>query len=88
MSELPPRIQELISTPTRQQIFDVIVTQKDGFTFSDVFTALEAKKVDVSITSVQNFLKALCYRRFLKEYNLKESKTPGRSTIHYKRLAK
>lgn len=86
MSDLPPRIKELISTPTRAEIFKTITHQKDGFTFLDVFTTLEKKQVNVSITSVQNFLKALSYRGYLREYTLKETKTPGRSTIHYKKL--
>jgi len=66
----------------------MVSSLKDGFTFLDVFTALERQGVNVSITSVQNFLKALCYRGYLKEYNIKETKTPGRSTIHYKKLLK
>jgi len=85
MSDIPLRIKELISTPTREEIFKMIANQKDGFTFLDVYQALERNKVNVSITSVQNLLKALSYRGYLKEYTLKESKTPGRSTIHYKR---
>lgn len=86
MSELPSRVQELISTPTREEIFKMINSQQDGFTFLDVYTALKNKGINVSITSVQNLLKALSYRGYLKEYNLKKTKTPGRSTIHYKRL--
>lgn len=86
MNDLPPRIRELISTPTRKEIFKSITRQKDGFTFLDVFTTLEKKQVNVSITSVQNFLKALSYRGYLREYTLKETKTPGRSTIHFKKV--
>ncbi|MEQ8361238.1 MAG: transcriptional repressor [Cyclobacteriaceae bacterium] len=85
MSELPPRVQELISTTTREEIFKMIDSQLDGFTFHDVYTALKNKGVNVSITSVQNLLKALSYRGYLKEYALKKTKTPGRSTIHYKK---
>jgi len=85
MSELPPRVQELISTPTREEIFKMIASQQDGFTFHDVYTALESEGISVSITSVQNLLKALSYRGYLKEYTLKKTKTPGRSTIHYKK---
>ena len=84
MSKLPPEIQELISTPIREQIFKIINTQKDGFTFLDIHQALEKKRVDVSMTSVQNFIKSLSYRGYLKESPLKESKTAGRSTIHFK----
>jgi Fe2+ or Zn2+ uptake regulation protein len=85
MSELPSRIRELISTPTREEIFKMINSQQDGFTFLDVYTALKNKGINVSITSVQNLLKALSYRGYFKEYTLKKTKTPGRSTIHYKK---
>jgi len=88
MSEHPFQIRDLISTPTREEIFKMVSSLKDGFTFLDVYTALEKEKVNVSITSVQNFLKALSYRGYLKEYTIKETKTPGRSTIHYKKLVK
>ncbi|MGE0589407.1 MAG: transcriptional repressor [Cyclobacteriaceae bacterium] len=86
MSELPPSIQELISTPIRKEIFKMVNLQKDGFTFHELYSSLEKKNINVSVTSVQNFLKALHYRGYLKEYALKENKTPGRSTIHYKKL--
>ena len=85
MNKYPPRVQELISTPTREEIFKIITTQQDGFTFHDVYTALKNENIEVSITSVQNLLKALSYRGYLKEYTLKKTKTPGRSTIHYKK---
>lgn len=85
MNELPPRVRELISTPTREDIFKIIASQQDGFTFQDVFSALKNKGVNVSITSVQNLLKALSYRGYLKDYPLKKTKTAGRSTIHYKK---
>ncbi|MEQ8426042.1 MAG: transcriptional repressor [Cyclobacteriaceae bacterium] len=87
MSELPPRIQELISTPIREKIFKLIDSQKDGFTFQEVYKALEKREVDVSVTSVQNFLKSLSYRGYLKEYTVKDNKTRGRSTIHYKKTS-
>ena len=85
MSELKPWIKELISTPKREQIFKIISNQKDGFTFHDVYASVEEHNITASVTSVQNFLKALSYRGFLEEYPLKENKTPGRSTIHYKK---
>ena len=88
MSDLKPWIKDLISTPQREKIFKIISHQKDGFTFHDVYTSVEKDKITASITSVQNFLKALSYRGFLKEYPLKENKTPGRSTIHYKKSNK
>ncbi len=88
MTEHPFRIKDLISTPAREEIFKMVSNQRDGFTFHDIFTALEKKKVNVSMTSVQNFLKALSYRGYLKEYTLKETKTAGRSTIHFKKIAK
>lgn len=84
MRKLPPEIQELISTPIRERIFQIINSQKEGFTFLDIHQELEHKQVDVSLTSVQNFIKSLSYRGYLKEYPLKESKTAGRSTIHFK----
>lgn len=86
MSNLPLRIQELISTPTRKEIFKTIKLQKDGFSFQDLYSALEEKKVNVSITSVQNMLKALYYRGYLKEIAIKDNKKRGRSIIHYKKL--
>ena len=85
MSDVPPKIQELISTPTRKEIFDTIVNQKDGFTFFDVLRTLENNNINVSLTSVQNLVKALSFRGYLEEYTLKDSKTAGRSTIHFKK---
>ncbi|MEQ9591209.1 MAG: transcriptional repressor [Cyclobacteriaceae bacterium] len=85
MSDLPQRVQELISTPTREQLFKIVSTQEAGFTFSDVYKATQENDLEVSVTSVQNFLRALCYRGYLKERNIKETKSRGRSTIHYQR---
>lgn len=85
MSRLPPEIKELISTPIRKEIFKTIKSQKDGFTFHELFSVVKKKGITASITSVQNFLKSLRYRGYLEEYSLKETKTAGRSTIHYRR---
>lgn len=85
MSELPPGVQELISTPTREKIFKMIASQPDGFTLQVIHTALINQKVDISLASVQNILKSLSYRGYLKVYTLKETKTRGRSTVHYKK---
>lgn len=87
MSKLAPEIQELISTPLRKRLFQIINSQKGGFTFTDIYAALEKKSVDMSAASVQNFLKSLSYRGYLTEYTRKESKTAGRSTIHFKRAS-
>ena len=85
MRGLPPEIRELISTPIRKEIFKTINGQKDGFTFHELFRAINKKGIAASATSVQNFLKSLRYRGYLEEYSLKETKTAGRSTIHYRR---
>ncbi len=85
MSGLPREIKELISTPIRKEIFKAINGQKDGFTRFQLFREIERKRLNVSITSIQNLLKSLSYRGYLEEYTLKETKSAGRSTIHYRR---
>lgn len=88
MSGLPPEIRELISTPIRAEIFKTIGSQEDGFTKEELLKSLKSKNIQVSIALVQNLLKALSYRGYLQAYALKETKTAGRSTIHYRRSKK
>ena len=86
MNKLSPSIQELISTPVRKEIFNTVNLLKGDFTFIQLYQALEKRQVTVSVTSVQNLLKALNYRGYLREYTIKENKSPGRSTIYYRKL--
>lgn len=85
MSELPPRVRELITTPHREEIFKVIATQEDGFTLHGLHATLKGMKINASIASVQNLLKSLSYRGYLETYDIKVNKTRGRSTVHYKK---
>ena len=83
MSKFTREIRELISTPIKKKIFKAINSQKDGFTRYQLFSDIERKRLNVSIASIQNLLKSLSNRGYLEEHPLKETKTAGRSTIHY-----
>ena len=87
MSKLSPKIDELISTPIRKEIFKVIGMQKDGFTKEELLNALRNKNIRASMALVQNLLKALRYRGYLQAHALKETQTAGRSTIHYRKAS-
>jgi len=54
MKELPSRVKELLTTPHREEIFNFIASQPDGFTLHGVHAALKNKKITASIASVQN----------------------------------
>lgn len=83
MTRVSPQLSELISTPLRRQIFKIINAQRKGFTFNELYTELGNQKIEVSIASVKNLVIALCHRGYLLENTVKETKSRGRSTIHY-----
>lgn len=83
MSGDSPQIAELISTPLRRQIFKIIKAKPKDFTFNELYAELSTRKIEVSIASVKNLLIALCHRGYLRENMVKETKSRGRSTIHY-----
>ena len=85
MKELPSRVKELLTTPHREEIFNFIASQPDGFTLHGVHAELKNKKITASIASVQNMLKSLNYRGYLETFDVKVGKNPGRSTIFYKK---
>lgn len=85
MSELLPQIKELLSTPTREEMFKLISSLEDGFTFTDAQNALKKEQIIVSTTLLQTFIKSLSHRGYLKEYKVKETEGRGRTTIHYRK---
>ena len=85
MSDLPSQLRDLFNSPERIKIFEVVSSFENLFTIKDVVNQLQTKGLNIRITTVQTILKALSYRGYLKQFELKIGNSRGRSTIHYQR---
>ena len=78
-------IDDLINSPQRIKIFQLILLHQDTFTIKDVQIQLIKSGTEITTTTIQNLLRALCYRGYLEQFSVKMTPTRGRSTIHFKK---
>ena len=79
-------IYDLVKTPDRQKIFQSLSLFENTFTSKDVQIHLQEQGTNIKIITVQNLLRALCYRGYLERFPIKSNTTRGRSTLHFKRI--
>lgn len=77
---------DLINTKERIKIFLAIASREEDFTARDIQAQLKQEGSECRINIIQMLLRALCYRGYLQQYDVKLSPTRGRSTIHFRRL--
>lgn len=85
MNELPPKIQDLVTTPGRLKIVEAMASLENTFTIQDVCSQLERQGSYIRVASVQTLLRGLCYRGYLEQFAIKKGTSRGRSTIHFKK---
>jgi Fe2+ or Zn2+ uptake regulation protein len=56
MKGLPAKIIELVNSPERVQIFEILNSLEHGFTIKDVHHHLELAGSRITLPTIQNFL--------------------------------
>lgn len=85
MTEVPRKLQDLIATTGRIEIFEAVASLGNTFTIQDVCSHLQANGSYVRVASVQTLLRALYYRGYLEQIAIKKDSNRGRSTIHFRK---
>lgn len=85
MTEVPRKLQDLIATNGRIEIFEAVASLGNTFTIQDVCSHLQANGSYVRVASVQTLLRALYYRGYLEQFAIKKDSRRGRSTIHFRK---
>lgn len=82
--DVPERLRDLVTSPQRQMVFDLICRQERGFSFDELIQKINAENIQVSTNLVQQFISALVIRKFLTGTNRERNGKRGRSIVDYR----